>query len=167
VVWSDAESGGAIGASVLRPAGETAPVDGGVDVLFAGAVTERRRVTLRPLQGVEGLTGEWVTDTFGAELAARVDRATLVLSVSSFGARGESKLPRVLPLLARGAVVVSERDAAEGRADAGLIEAGAIIPARRECIAAVVMAALADPSVRLGAANAARRAFSVRSDSNS
>lgn len=126
-------------------------------VLLAGATTPVREPVIAALREVQGLRVHVAEQALGRELASLVDGSLLSLSLSAYGQRGESKLPRVLPLLARGAVVVSEFGGEPGRDDEWLVQERAVAAAARECIVPVALGLLADPDERVRVSRHAAR----------
>jgi hypothetical protein len=122
-----------------------------IHVLFAGARTAHRERVLQPLTEIAGLRFVWVDGVYGSVLGRLVNASAVVLSVSAYSVPGEHKLPRVMPLLALGAAVVSER-AEPYRDDLWLSDSRAVYAAPPECLGAVTIALLG----RAGARDALR-----------
>jgi len=120
-----------------------------IDVLFYGAVNERRRVALKAIQD-RGLTVQAMFGCYGAARDALIARAKVVVNLHKHDAQ-VFEIVRVSYLLANRVAVVSEVNAAT-----------AMDPDLRDAVAGAPYAALADTCAALVADDRARAALAER-----
>lgn len=120
---------------------------GGLDVLFAGTETDHRHRVLDSFAEFGGLRFTWMTMLHGKDLAEAVAQSRVVLSLANFGFLGENKLPRVMPLLALGAAILSEDTRPYDDAE-WLSDAGAMLSASSECLPLAAASLAASPARR-------------------
>jgi hypothetical protein len=119
-----------------RHAEETVPVG------FIGTLTGWRNATLAPISRLVSFH----SSLFRSAWEEQVGHTAVSLSLRAYGLEGESKLPRLLPLLQQGAFIVSEASGQGSAQDDSWIEG--IVVAPRECVAATTLAYLSAPGAR-------------------